>query len=68
VVAHDSVRVEVDREDVTADCDVRLPMLHPPNRADFVYRPAGGWPAGPHVVRVRWSEPGLDEAWEFEVS
>ena len=59
--------VEVDGRDVTADCEVRLPKLWPPGRADYGYRPAAGWAPGRHEVRVSWPEAADAARWSFEV-
>ena len=59
--------VEVDGRPVTEACSVRLPMLWPPGRADYSYRPVTGWDPGRHKVAVSW--PGAPEPvrWSFEV-
>ncbi len=61
------VTVNVDGADVTADCDVRVPRRWPSNRADFEYRPAGGWSTAAHEVSVDWPGRMPQRAWSFVV-
>jgi hypothetical protein len=66
-VTPDEVSVTVDGTDVTAACLVRMPGLHPANRADYVYTPDSGWRPGRHEVRVEWPQRLPSARWDFVV-
>jgi len=66
-VEPDAVSVVADGYDVTGECDVRLPRLHPVNRGDWIYRPHGGWSPGLHEVTVSWPGHLEAESWTFEI-